>query len=225
MTDLHHDTRPRSGWHAALVAVIAAALALAVGPAIAQEASPAPPDAEALRVTLLNVDGEEVGVASFVQVEGLDAVRITVEVEGLEPGDHGIHIHETGTCDPAAAEGPFSSAGGHFNPTGASHGPGPGMMAMPDATPMAGEPRGHAGDLGNITVGEDGTGVFEITSDRITLLPDTENSLADADGSALVIHENPDDLATDPSGESGGRIACGVIFGPMGGTPVAIRGN
>jgi Cu-Zn family superoxide dismutase len=94
---------------------------------------------------------------------------------------------------------PYESAGGHFNPTDAAHG--------------APEDEGsHAGDLGNFTVEDDGTFTFEITTDKITLAPGAENSLDDEDGSALVIHEGTDDLMTDPSGESGGRVGCGIIF-------------
>jgi Cu-Zn family superoxide dismutase len=195
-------------------------LALAAGPvAGAQDASPAA-EVEALDVAVMTQDGEDAGTLSFVQVDGLDAVRITGELQGLEPGEHGLHIHELGTCDPAGDE-PFSSAGGHFNPTGASHGPGPMVGQAPVATPMGEMGDGHAGDLGNITVDENGVAAVDITSDRITLVAGEPNSLDDADGSAIVVHESADDLQTDPSGESGPRIACGVIFAGTGATPVA----
>lgn len=89
-------------------------------------------------------------------------------------------------------------------------------------TPAGGAAESHAGDLGNISVGEDGTGTLEVTTDRVTLETDAKPALVDNDGSALVIHQNPDDLQTDPSGESGPRIACGVIFAGLEATPVAI---
>jgi Cu-Zn family superoxide dismutase len=188
----------------ACFSLIAASRALQVG---SQEgtpgAGPAATPGAAVEVTLHDKDGQEVGTATLT--EGADGVTIAVEVEGLAPGDHGIHVHETGVCDPAG-ERPFASAGGHYNPTGAMHG-------GPD------DPDSHAGDLGNLTVeGEGGTpgaaetpaaGMtrFEITTDRFGLA-----ELNDADGSALVIHADPDDLVTDPAGNSGARVACGVIF-------------
>ena len=79
----------------------------------------------------------------------------------------------------------------------------------------------HAGDLGNITVDETGRISVSVTTTSVTFAVGAENSLADADGSALVIHENADDLMTDPTGESGGRITCAVLFAPTSGTPAA----
>jgi Cu/Zn superoxide dismutase/glucose/arabinose dehydrogenase len=169
-------------------------------------------------VTLRDQAGEEVATATFGEDE--DGVSISVMAEGLTPGEHGIHVHERGECDPGG-ETPFTSAGGHFNPTGAMHG-GP-----PDTE--ADEARdaevGHAGDLGNIMADEEGTAELQISTDRFTLA-----ELEDEDGSALVIHLDPDDLVTDPGGNSGERIVCGVVFAPLGtpsadneGTPVAAR--
>ncbi len=196
--------------------------------AAAQDATPEPDLEVEVAVPILTPDDGQIGTASFVELD--QRVMITVQVDSLTAGEHGIHIHETGVCDPAGDE-PYSSAGGHFNPTGVSHGPGPVTEATPvatstDATPLVGTPaagdvESHAGDLGNITIAEDGTGFLELSTDRITLTLDAENSLNDDDGSALVIHEDPDDLMTDPSGESGARVACAVIFPPFGGTPVA----
>lgn len=151
------------------------------------------------QLTLTDVNGQPVGFAAIEEADG--GVTVTVansSDSGLAPGEHGIHIHETGTCDPSGEE-PFSSAGEHFNPTESMHG-------GPDT-----ETR-HGGDLGNVTVNEDGTIVFEATVEGLSLEEGVENSLADGDGSALLIHADPDDLETDPSGESGGRIACGIIF-------------
>ncbi len=211
-----------------LPAVVLAAVVAIGGTAsvTAQGATPDAPPTDATQVVVQRPDEDGVeqpiGTATFSEANGV--VTIQVEVAGLEPGDHGIHIHEIGICDPAAEE-PYATAGGHFNPTGASHGPGPQGAGTPGAaTPAAGAAESHAGDLGNITVGEDGTGRLEVATDRVTLETDAEHALADADadGSALVIHQNPDDLQADPSRESGPRIACGVIFAGLEATPVAV---
>jgi len=179
-------------------------LALAAGAALAQGAGTATAQLE-------DPDGNPVGDATFT--EGPNGVTINANLQpgqqGVEPGEHGIHIHETGECDPSG-DMPFASAGGHFNPTDAVHG-------APD------DPESHAGDLGNLEVEEGGIFGFEITTNKVTLAPGAENSLADEDGSAILIHANEDDLETDPSGESGDRIACGVIFAApgTGATPAA----
>jgi superoxide dismutase, Cu-Zn family len=132
-----------------------------------------------------------VGTAVFLQ-DG-SGVRILLDVTGLPPGDKAVHIHEVGQCDPPS----FESAAGHFNPMGAQHG--------------TANPRGpHAGDLPNITVDSSGRGHLEHTTKRVTLEKGA-TSLLDANGSALVVHANADDMRTDPAGESGARLACGVI--------------
>jgi Cu-Zn family superoxide dismutase len=199
-----------------LTGLLASTLSLSGGVAFAQDGSPvASPAAqgEPITVDLTNQEGDL--VASATLSETAEGVQITVESvtegSGLEPGEHGIHIHETGACDPSG-ETAFQSAGGHFNPMDASHG-------GPE------DEDSHAGDLGNLTVDENGTFEFAITTDRVTLDPDAENSLADQDGSALVIHAGEDDLETDPSGESGERIACGVIFPATDATPEATPVN
>jgi len=187
--------------------LLASTLSLSGGAALAaQDATPeaTPVVGEIVTVNLTDVNGEIVGSASFS--ESTTGVTITVQStsggagSGLEPGLHGLHIHETGACDPSG-ETSFESAGGHFNPTGAPHGD----LEDPDS---------HAGDLGNIEVDETGGFGLDIVTAKITLEPGAENSLADADGSAIVIHAGEDDLMTDPSGESGDRLACGVIFAP-----------
>lgn len=191
--------------------LLASTLVVGGGAALAQEATPG--TSEIVTVDLMNADGALVGTASFA--ESAAGVTITVQStsqgdgSGIEAGLHGIHIHETGDCDPSG-DMPFESAGGHFNPTGAPHG-------GPDDT------ESHAGDLGNLEVEEGGIFGFEITTGKVTLAPGAENSLADEDGSSILIHANEDDLQTDPSGESGERIACGVIFAAAGGmgTPAA----
>ena len=135
--------------------------------------------------------GQSVGTATVTEVSG--GVRVVVEVRGLTAGAKGVHVHEVGKCDPPG----FTTAGGHFNPTAKQHG----LM----------NPQGpHAGDLPNITIAADGTGRLEAFSDRLTLSAGA-NSVFDGDGSALVIHAGPDDFKTDPAGNSGARIACGVL--------------
>jgi Cu-Zn family superoxide dismutase len=142
-------------------------------------------------VTLRDATGRTVGSAVLLQ-EG-DGVRILLDVKGLTPGTKAVHIHDVSQCAPPS----FESAGPHFNPTKAQHG--------------SENPKGpHAGDLPNITVEATGQGHLEVTNSRVTL-KSGPTSLFDANGSALVVHEGPDDLRTDPAGNSGARIACGVV--------------
>jgi superoxide dismutase, Cu-Zn family len=140
---------------------------------------------------LNDAQGNFVGTALFTQSP--DGVRIYLASQGLEPGEHGIHFHERGECIPPD----FMSAGAHFNPTSRSHG-------------LANLQGPHAGDLPNLSVSEAGTGVYETVTDRVTL-SDGPASLLQPGGTALVIHALPDDQMTDPAGNSGTRIACGVI--------------
>jgi Cu-Zn family superoxide dismutase len=120
-------------------------------------------------------------------------VRIDLDVAQLQPGTHGIHIHAAGKC-----EGPdFKTAGGHFNPEMKKHGK--------DSADGA-----HAGDLLNITVPASGALKTSILATQVTL-GEGSNSLFHEGGSAIAIHEKEDDYKTDPSGNSGARIACGVI--------------
>src|SRR5207237_5743237 len=113
---------------------------------------------------------------------------------GLEAGTKGVHIHEVGRCDPPS----FQSAGAHLNPAKAEHG--------------TSNPRGpHAGDLPNLTVETGGRGHLETTAPRVSLEKKGAILLIDADGSAVVVHERADDMRTDPDGNSGARIACGVV--------------
>jgi Cu-Zn family superoxide dismutase len=188
---------------------LGSALVLAPGvTAQEQEATPADYAEEGMvSAIVMDAEGNEIGAAVFIPIEG--GTQVEIEVQGLPEGDHGIHIHETGVCDPGGDEA-FSSAGGHFNPTGATHG-GP-MIGDAGATPQA--EQSHAGDLGNITIGSDGSGSLSFSTNAFMVEEGAENSLRDDDGSAIVVHESPDDLMTDPSGNSGARIACGVIFAP-----------
>ena len=195
--------------------VLASSLALGGGAVAAQESTPAgtPAIGEPLTLDLTTANGDVIGSATIVASP--NGVTITLQStsegsgSGLEPGPHGVHIHETGNCDPSG-DTPFGSAGEHFNPTGASHG------ALEDTD-------SHAGDLGNLEVDGAGTFGLDVTTDKVSLEPGAENSLADEDGSAILIHAGEDDLQTDPSGESGDPVACGVIFAEAGSdaTPAA----
>lgn len=142
--------------------------------------------------TLINPDGEEIGEARLTETS--HGVLIQVHVQGLEPGAHGFHIHETGSC--TAPE--FSDAGGHFAPRGNAHG-----FMRPDGK--------HAGDLPNLHVPASGSVTTERLAGAVTLEAGAEGSLFDDDGAALVIHANPDDYASQPAGGGGTKVACGVI--------------
>jgi len=155
--------------------------------AAAQEATPEATLGGTLPAVLLDTDEQAVAVALVAELD--DEISVGVTGAGFDPGEHGIHIHETGICDPTT-DPPFASAGGHYNPTGEEHGE-------------------HAGDLGNITAEEDGRATFQETTDAFTL-----DELMDEDGSAIVIHAEEDE--NDPEGESfGARIACGVLAEPV----------
>ena len=143
------------------------------------------------RAELKSAQGQDVGTATFTPAK--QGVGVTLNVRNLAPGVHGIHIHEAGKCDAPD----FKTAGGHFNPAGKHHG--------------SLNPQGeHAGDLGNLTVGAKGTAKVKLTAKGVTL-GEGENSLFHPGGTSLVIHANPDDLKTDPAGNAGPRIVCGVI--------------
>lgn len=153
--------------------------------------------AESVTVDMINSDGNSIGTAVFTENQD-NTITLQIEATDLPPGEHGFHIHEVGLVEPPN----FESAGGHYNPTNSEHG--------------EENPNGpHGGDLPNLVVAEDGTVQEEFTLDGLSLDPGAENSLADDNGSALVIHANPDDYMTDPSGNSGNRIAAGVIFAPQ----------
>ncbi|WP_375403118.1 superoxide dismutase family protein [uncultured Sphingomonas sp.] len=137
--------------------------------------------------TMRTATGAEAGRATAREVAG--GVRFTVDARGIPAGMHGAHVHTVGRCDAPT----FETAGGHWNPTAAKHG--------------VNNPQGpHLGDLPNITVGADGRGTLALTMAGATMA-----GLLDADGAAMLIHAAADDLQTDPSGNSGGRIACGVF--------------
>ena len=162
-------------------ALAAGLIALSALPAAAQSAT----------APLKNGEGKEVGSANLTQTP--HGVLINVSVKGLPPGEHAFHVHAVGKCEP-----PFTSAGGHFNPDNKKHG----MLAAEGF---------HAGDMPNLHVPQSGDLTVEVVNANITLEKGKPNSVYDADGSAIVIHAGSDDYKTDPTGEAGGRIACGVI--------------
>lgn len=161
--------------------IAAVFLAAAALPAAAQTAS----------APLKNGEGKEVGSVNLTQTS--QGVLLNVSVKGLPPGEHAFHVHAVGKCEP-----PFTSAGGHFNPGGKKHG-----MLSPEGQ--------HAGDMPNLHIPQSGDLAVEVLNVNITLEKGKPNSVFDADGSAVIIHAGSDDYKTDPTGDAGGRIACGVI--------------
>ena len=165
-----------------------AALALAAcAPAMQEGAARAGSES-----TLRNAQGQSVGT---VRVEPMGAgTRVTLRVMGMPAGTHGAHLHAVGRCDAPD----FTTAGPHWNPTGRQHG-----MENPQGP--------HLGDLPNLVVGADGTGTLTATV-PVPYVPGAQ-SMLDPDGTALVVHAAADDMRTDPSGNSGARIACAVVGG------------
>jgi Cu-Zn family superoxide dismutase len=146
--------------------------------------------AEMANTQLKDAGGKAVGDVDLAQTPS--GVLIRLQLKGLTPGEHAFHVHAVGKC-----EAPFESAGPHFNPANHKHGM------------MAGE--GHAGDMPNLHVPQSGELSVEVVNLAISLEKGKPNSVFDADGSSLVIHAKADDYKTDPSGNAGDRIACGVI--------------
>ncbi len=136
---------------------------------------------------LKTADGKDVGTVTATQEE--EGIRLAISATGMTGGEHGIHVHTTGKC-----EGPkFESAGGHWNPMGAQHG-----LSNPQGQ--------HSGDMPNLVIASDGSGKMDY------LLREAQfEQMLDDDGAALIIHAKADDQKTDPSGDSGDRVACGVF--------------
>jgi superoxide dismutase, Cu-Zn family len=147
--------------------------------------------AQPAHADIINAQGKKIGTATIRQADG--GARFDVQVSQLPPGTHGIHVHTVGKC-----EGPaFLSAGAHLNPTSKKHG--------------KDNPEGpHAGDLLNIEVKASGEGKASLSDPNVTL-GTGPNSVFHEGGTTIVIHEKADDYKTDPTGNSGARIACGVI--------------
>ena len=174
---------------AAIALIVPFALS-ACGDGSSMTSTPAPQAQVVANASLMLASGASAGTAELLQ--GPDGFRVHVDAKGLPAGVHGIHLHTVGKCDAPA----FTTAGGHLNPDGHQHG--------------AENPAGsHLGDLTNLTVGADGSGALDFALRGGADM--TGPALFDADGTALVIHAAPDDYKTDPSGNSGARLACGVF--------------
>ena len=179
---------------------------IALAPGIS-EAQPVPK----ARADMVDLQGRAVGTVTFEQTS--HGILVVADLEGLPPGWHGFHIHETAACDP-----PFASAGGHFNPSGEAHGFRSGGL--------------HAGDLPNLFVGADGKARAEMINDRVALATERPTdigflnraisavqgaagleayNLLTGRGTAVIVHARPDDYRSNPAGDSGDRIACGII--------------
>ena len=169
------------GRKAIWLAAALAGAALLSSPALAADKASA---------VLKDAQGNQVGQATLVATPS--GTLLTLELTAAPPGAHGFHIHTVGKCEPPA----FESAGGHFNPDQTKHG------LMNAEGP-------HAGDMLNIHVPESSKLTVEVLNPLVTL--SKESALLDKDGSALVLHGDPDDYLSDPAGHAGGRIACGVI--------------
>ena len=150
-----------------------------------------PAYAQTAKASLKDAGGKDVGTVNLTQTP--HGVLLKLSLKGVPAGEHAFHIHAVGKCEP-----PFTSAGGHFNPGSKKHG-----MAAADGP--------HAGDMPNLYVPASGELVVEIANPMISLVKGQPNSLFDADGSAIIIHAGADDYKTDPTGNAGDRIACGVI--------------
>jgi Cu-Zn family superoxide dismutase len=171
----------QAGGSAAAVAAPAAAAAAPTG---------APASAQAALQPAKDTPGFS-GRVIFYQAGS--QVRVVADVTGVSPpGNHGFHVHENGKCERDPGKD-FATAGGHFNPAGTPH-------ACPDAASH------HAGDLGNIVINADGTGHVDVTTSALSL-----SGASSVVGRAVILHAAPDDCTTQPTGNAGGRLACGVI--------------
>jgi Cu-Zn family superoxide dismutase len=178
----------------ALVLVGTAALAKAPAP----KKGKAKEEAKTQTVTVEAKSGSKLTGKATITEKGKE-ITFKLDVENLPPGDHAVHLHERGDC--SSPDG--KSAGGHWNPTNMPHG-------------QWGHDGHHLGDIGNFTVAADGKGTITLTTDKWSWGTGEANDMA---GKAIIVHEKVDDFKTQPTGNAGGRIGCGVVVGPDGKVP------
>ncbi|MBC7387453.1 MAG: superoxide dismutase family protein [Cryobacterium sp.] len=184
---MRKNRTPRSSLLSSFTLATASISLLLSVPAFAKEEAKSAP----LTVAMKNSAGEDVG--TIILTETNKGVKLGLDLHGLTPGEKAIHFHETGDCT-----GPkFTSAGGHFNPLGKEHG-------------KKSKNGKHAGDLDNIKVSKGGTVKSDLKTDLVTLSP-SDHSLLKTGGTAVVIHAKEDDYKSQPAGDAGDRVACGVI--------------
>jgi Cu-Zn family superoxide dismutase len=195
------DHAPKESTDAAAPAAATEATPAATGTEAATTPAATTPAGQTADVTLQSKDPKVSGTVHFSQEAG--GVHVVADVKGVKPGQHGFHLHEKGDCSTPD----YKSAGGHFNPANASH-------ACDPTNPR------HAGDFGNLTVGADGTGHLDVTTTGLSF--DGPTSLV---GKAVILHVGVDDCKTQPTGNSGDRLACGVVTGGAGTAATGTAGS
>lgn len=185
---------PRTLFRSSLIpALLLAGLSLAAAPALAQQSAPAAPaPAPAAQAAIADAQGKPLGTVTFTKFP--HGILVHGQLEGLPPGWHGIHIHENGACTPD-----FKAAGGHFGAQGSKHGLESEHM--------------HYGELPNIWANEAGKAGFEAITHMVSLT-DGADGLFKQGGTSIIIHAQPDDYLSQPAGNSGDRLACGIIKKP-----------
>jgi superoxide dismutase, Cu-Zn family len=173
------------------LSVTAASALMLAGALTLAAAAPKPTATPTATAELKSADGKDVGTVALTQTRS--GVRLKLSLKELPPGVHAVHVHAVGKCEP-----PFTSAGGHFNPEQKKHG-------------LNSKEGHHAGDMSNIVISANGNRTVTLHDPDITLEKDKPNSVFQDGGTAVVIHANKDDYMTDPAGNAGDRIACGVI--------------